>query len=136
MEHDPDEILASQIAVAREAVLAAGATAAEVAAVGIANQRETTVVWDRRSGKPIHPAIVWQDRRTSGMVAELDAAGHGELFQSRTGLVLGRLFLRHQAGLDSGAGARWPGARPPPANWRSGPSIAGSRFASAAGRCT
>ena len=92
VEHDPDEILASQIAVAREAVLAAGATAAEVAAVGIANQRETTVVWDRRSGKPIHPAIVWQDRRTSGMVAELDAAGHGELFQSRTGLVLDAYF--------------------------------------------
>ena len=92
VEHDPDEILASQIAVAREAVLAAGATAAEVAAVGIANQRETTVVWDRRTGKPIHPAIVWQDRRTSGMVAELEAAGHGELFQSRTGLVLDAYF--------------------------------------------
>ena len=92
VEHDAEEILASQIAVARQAVAAAGCSATEVAAVGITNQRETTVVWERSSGKPIHPAIVWQDRRTSGMVAELEAAGHGELFQSRTGLVLDAYF--------------------------------------------
>ena len=92
VEHDAEEILASQIAVARQAVAAAGCSAAEVAAVGITNQRETTVVWERGSGTPIHPAIVWQDRRTSGMVAKLEAAGHGELFQSRTGLVLDAYF--------------------------------------------
>ena len=92
VEHDPEEILASQVAVAREAVAAAGATAAEVAAVGIANQRETTVVWDRRSGAPIHPAIVWQDRRTSAMVERLAAAGHGDLFHARAGLVLDAYF--------------------------------------------
>ena len=92
VEHDPEEILASQIAVARQAVADAGCSAAEVAAVGITNQRETTVVWDRRTGRPIHAAIVWQDRRTSGMVAELAAAGHGDLFRSRTGLVLDAYF--------------------------------------------
>ena len=92
VEHDAEEILASQVAVARQAVADAGCRAGEVAAVGITNQRETTVVWERRTGTPIHPAIVWQDRRTSGMVAELEAAGHGELFQQRTGLVLDAYF--------------------------------------------
>ena len=92
VEHDAEEILASQASVARQAVAQAGCRAADVAAVGITNQRETTVVWERRTGKPIHPAIVWQDRRTSGMVAELEAAGHGELFQRRTGLVLDAYF--------------------------------------------
>lgn len=92
VEHDPEEILASQVAVAREAVAAAGAAAAEVAAVGIANQRETTVVWERRTGAPIHPAIVWQDRRTSAAVERLAAAGHGDLFHSRAGLVLDAYF--------------------------------------------
>ncbi len=92
VEHDAEEILASQIAVARQAVADAGCSASEVAAVGITNQRETTVVWERRTGKPIHEAIVWQDRRTSGMVADLAAAGHGERFRSRTGLVLDAYF--------------------------------------------
>lgn len=92
VEHDAEEILASQIAVARQAVADAGCSAAEVAAVGITNQRETTVVWERRTGKPIHEAIVWQDRRTSGMAADLVAAGHGERFRSRTGLVLDAYF--------------------------------------------
>ena len=92
VEHDAEEILASQVAVARQAVADAGCRAGEVAAVGITNQRETTVVWERSTGAPIHPAIVWQDRRTSGMVAELEAAGHGELFQQRTGLVLDAYF--------------------------------------------
>ena len=92
VEHDAEEILAGQVAVARQAVADAGCNAADVAAVGITNQRETTVVWERGSGKPIHPAIVWQDRRTSGMVTDLEKAGHGDLFQRRTGLVLDAYF--------------------------------------------
>ena len=108
VEHDPEEILSSQVAVAREAVAAAGVSAAEVAAVGIANQRETTLLWDRRSGAALHRAIVWQDRRTSGMVERLAAAGHGGLFHDRAGLVLDAYF--------SGTKLAWlldhvPGAR-------------------------
>src|ERR1051325_10744913 len=65
VEHDPEEIFSSQLAVAREALINANVGPDDVAAIGIANQRETTVVWDRRSGKPVYNAIVWQDRRTS-----------------------------------------------------------------------
>src|SRR5512133_4117746 len=65
VEHDAEEIWASQVGVAVEAIARAGLTAADIAAIGITNQRETTVVWDRKSGKPIHHAIVWQDRRTA-----------------------------------------------------------------------
>ena len=92
VEHDPAEILSSQIAVARQAVAAAGIGAGEVAAVGIANQRETTIVWDRRSGEPVYNAIVWQDRRTSAGVDRLVADGYADLFLRRTGLVLDAYF--------------------------------------------
>ena len=88
VEHDPDEIWTSQLGVAAEAIANAGLSGRDIAAIGITNQRETTVVWDRRSGQPIYNAIVWQDRRTAGLCDELRAAGHEDVFQRKTGLVL------------------------------------------------
>ena len=73
VEHDAEEIWASVVAVVREGMAKAGIAAKDVAAIGIANQRETTVIWDRSNGKPIHNAIVWQDRRTEDRCAELRA---------------------------------------------------------------
>jgi glycerol kinase len=88
VEHDPNEIWSSQIGVAAEAITSAGLSGRDIAAIGITNQRETTVVWDRRTGLPIYNAIVWQDRRTAGLCDALRAAGHEQLFQRKTGLVL------------------------------------------------
>src|SRR6058998_357491 len=88
VEHDPQEIWASQIGVATEALARAGLRAADVAAIGITNQRETTIVWDRESGDPIHNAIVWQDRRTADFCERLKADGAGETIQSKTGLLI------------------------------------------------
>ncbi len=83
VEHDPEEIWASVLATAEEALDDAGVAAAELLAVGVTNQRETTVVWERSSGRPVHPAIVWQDRRTAARCAELPAT----LLRERTGLL-------------------------------------------------
>jgi len=88
VEHDAVEIWQSQRGVAAEVVEQAGLTVADVAAIGITNQRETTVVWDRATGKPIHPAIVWQDRRTADFCAAMKVDGHEPVFRERTGLVL------------------------------------------------
>src|SRR6195952_66351 len=71
VEHDPAEIWSSQVSVATEAIIKAGLAPKDVAAIGITNQRETTIVWDRQTGKPVHNAIVWQDRRTAGYCDEL-----------------------------------------------------------------
>ncbi len=92
VEHDPEEIFAHSVATLREALAQAGGTAWNVAAIGIANQRETTLVWDRATGKPIHNAIVWQDRRTAPACADLRAAGHEPLITQRTGLLLDPYF--------------------------------------------
>ncbi|MBT3324831.1 MAG: glycerol kinase GlpK [Gemmatimonadales bacterium] len=92
VEHDPDEIWSSQIGVASEAISRAGLTPRELAAIGIANQRETTVVWERASGRPIHNAIVWQDRRTAGFCDQLREEGHESTFREKTGLVLDSYF--------------------------------------------
>lgn len=92
VEHDPEEIWSTQFGVAQEALARAGLRAADVAAIGITNQRETTVIWDRATGQPIHPAIVWQDRRTAPTCDELRAAGHAATFQEKTGLVLDAYF--------------------------------------------
>src|SRR6185369_8850291 len=92
VEHDAGEIWASQLGVAVEAIARAGLTAADIAAIGITNQRETTVVWDRRTGKPIHNAIVWQDRRTAGECDRLRGEGREPLFRAKTGLVLDAYF--------------------------------------------
>ncbi|HVL67543.1 MAG TPA: glycerol kinase GlpK [Vicinamibacterales bacterium] len=92
VEHDPREIWATQSAVAIEALGRARVEPADVAAIGITNQRETTVVWDRRTGHPVHNAIVWQDRRTAEFCDRLKAAGHEALIASRTGLVVDAYF--------------------------------------------
>ena len=78
VEHDANEIWQTQLDVARAALAKAGLKAADVAAIGITNQRETTVLWDRKTGEPIGHAIVWQDRRTAKFCDELKAAGHAE----------------------------------------------------------
>ena len=92
VEHDPQEIWSSQAGVAAEVLAGANLAASDIAAIGVANQRETTIVWDRRTGKPIHNAIVWQDRRTAGMCDRLREAGHADLIRSRTGLVVDAYF--------------------------------------------
>ena len=108
VEHDPREILASQTGVAAEALVRAGVSARDIAAIGITNQRETTVLWDRATGQPIHNAIVWQDRRTAAHCDQLKAAGSEPIFTRKTGLVLDAYF--------SGTKLHWllanvPGAR-------------------------
>ncbi len=102
VEHDPEDIWASQLKVARCALAQAGLKAADIAALGIANQRETTILWERKSGQPVHNAIVWQDRRTADACASLRRGGRTEEVQSKTGLVLDPVFLRHQARLAAG----------------------------------
>jgi glycerol kinase len=92
VEHDADEIWSSQIGGANEALARIGITARDIAAIGITNQRETTIVWDRKTGRPVHNAIVWQDRRTAEFADQLKAAGHEALFQQKTGLVIDAYF--------------------------------------------
>ena len=92
VEHDPDEIFATTVAVGREAIAAAGIGAPDVAAIGITNQRETTVVWERATGRPIHPAVVWQSRASAGICEELRARGLETLVRERTGLVIDAYF--------------------------------------------
>ena len=92
VEHDPLEIWASQIGVVAEALARHRISPSEIAGVGITNQRETTVVWDRETGDPIHNAIVWQDRRTADYCERLKAEGAGPLVQQKTGLVIDAYF--------------------------------------------
>jgi len=92
VEHDAAEIWSSQVGMMAEVLARAGVEGRAVAAIGITNQRETTIVWDRQSGEPIYRAIVWQDRRTAEWCEELKKAGLGELIASRTGLVLDAYF--------------------------------------------
>jgi glycerol kinase len=92
VEHDPRDIWSSQAGVAAEALTKAGASAADVAAIGITNQRETTLVWDRFTGKPIHNAIVWQDRRTAGVCDRLRARKLDKMIRRKTGLVIDAYF--------------------------------------------
>lgn len=108
VEHDATEIWQTQLAVMQDVLARAGMGAHQLRAMGITNQRETTVLWDRRTGQPVAPAIVWQDRRTVGMCDALRAAGHASRIASRTGLVLDAYF--------SGTKLAWlldhvPGAR-------------------------
>jgi len=92
VEHDANEIWETQLRVGREVLAQCGLTAADVAAIGITNQRETTLVWDRKTGRPIYPAIVWQDRRTAADCDALRAAGHEDLVQRKTGLLIDAYF--------------------------------------------
>jgi len=108
VEHDPNEILVTQMSCAIEALVKADARPRDVAAVGITNQRETVVVWERATGNPIYPAIVWQDRRTAALCEELEASGAGEAVASRTGLVIDPYFSASKLKwiLDNVPGAR------------------------------
>ena len=108
VEHDPAEIWTSQRAVMAEALSNAGVADGDVSAVGITNQRETTVVWDRQTGEPVCPAIVWQDRRTAGFCDNLRAQQYDALVRERTGLVLDAYFSGTKVRwiLDNVAGAR------------------------------
>ncbi len=92
VEHDPEEIWEVSRAVAKDALDVAGAEAAELRAIGITNQRETVVCWDERTGRPLHRAIVWQDRRTAARCDQLRAEGHEQLVRDRTGLVIDPYF--------------------------------------------
>ena len=92
VEHDPEEIWQTQIATAQQALAQAGLSARDVAAIGITNQRETTVVWNRRTGQPVHNAIVWQDRRGEPLCAQLRAQGHADAVRASTGLVMDAYF--------------------------------------------
>ena len=87
VEHDPEEIWQATLTVCRQVLAACAAENREVAALGITNQRETTLVWDRATGEPVHNAIVWQDRRTADACRDIDTAGHGLLIAERSGLV-------------------------------------------------
>ncbi len=108
VEHEPEDLWATTLSTCREAMAKAGAGAADIAAIGITNQRETTVVWDRATGKAIHRAIVWQDRRTAEICAGLKAAGNEEMVAAKTGLLLDPYFSGTKIAwiLDHVAGAR------------------------------
>ncbi len=108
VEHDPIEIWSTQLGVAAEAISKAGLTPQDIAAIGITNQRETTIVWDRATGKPIYNAIVWQDRRTASICDELKAKNKQQLVQQKTGLVIDAYFSGTKIKwiLDNIAGAR------------------------------
>ena len=92
VEHDPNEIWTTQYLVAQEAMIRAGATAEDIAAIGITNQRETTIVWDRTTAEPVYSAIVWQCRRTADYAEELKAKGLTESFRQKTGLIIDPYF--------------------------------------------
>ncbi len=108
VEHDPEDLWDTTLRTTRAALDKAGLAANDIAALGIANQRETTLVWDRGTGRAIHNAIVWQDRRTADTCGALDRAGHAELVASRTGLRLDPYFSATKVGwiLDQVPGAR------------------------------
>ena len=92
VEHDPADLWSTTAATCREAMERAGVRATDIAAIGITNQRETVVLWDRTTGRPVHNAIVWQDRRTAAFCAELREAGHEDGVRARTGLLLDPYF--------------------------------------------
>ena len=108
VEHDPEEIWAATVATVRAAMAQAKLAAKNIAGIGIANQRETTLIWDRATGKPIHHAIVWQDRRTAPLCEQLRAGGHEAALSAKTGLVLDPYFSASKIVwlLENVAGAR------------------------------
>ncbi|MEO1654969.1 MAG: glycerol kinase GlpK, partial [Bacteroidota bacterium] len=92
VEHDPNEIWSSQAGVASEVIAKANLQSEQIAAIGITNQRETTIVWDKKTGEPVYPAIVWQDRRTAAFCDQLRESGKSELIRDKTGLVIDAYF--------------------------------------------
>ena len=125
VEQDANEMWSSQAAVMTEVLARAGLSSTDVIALGITNQRETTIVWDRETGQPIYPAIVWQDRRTTPLCNTLKQQGLETFFRDKTGLVIDPYF--------SGTKIRWildniqtPATGPKPAGWPLAPLIPGS----------
>ena len=108
VEHDPMEIWATQLGMAQEAMAKIGVTAKDISAIGITNQRETTVVWNKNTGVPVYNAIVWQCRRTAGMCDELKTVGFDKVVRDKTGLILDAYFSGTKVKwiLDNVAGAR------------------------------
>ena len=108
VEHEPDDIWTSTLATCREAMAKAKVAASDIAAIGITNQRETTIVWDRSTGRAVHRAIVWQDRRTADFCAKLKADGHEPAISAKTGLIIDPYFSGTKVAwiLDSVPGAR------------------------------
>jgi glycerol kinase len=108
VEHDPEEIWSTQAGVALEAITKAGLESSNIAAIGITNQRETTVVWNRKTGKPVHNAIVWQDRRTAGYCDQLKSEGQSRKILEKTGLIIDAYFSATKVKwiLDNVKGAR------------------------------
>jgi glycerol kinase len=92
VEHNPEEIWSTQLGVGMEAIARSGLHGSDIAAIGITNQRETTIVWDRKTGKPVYNAIVWQDRRTAGYCDSLKFRGLGQTIQEKTGLIIDAYF--------------------------------------------
>src|SRR5512133_3703840 len=92
VEHDAEEIWSTQAGVALEAITRAGLESSDIAAIGITNQRETTIVWNRKTGKPVHKAIVWQDRRTAELCDKLKGEGYTNTIQKKTGLIIDAYF--------------------------------------------
>jgi glycerol kinase len=113
VEHDPDDLWSTSIDTCREAMRQAGAAAQDIVAIGITNQRETTLVWERTTTRPLHRAIVWQDRRTSDLCARLRAGGHEAMLAAKTGLLLDPYFSGTKLAwlLDHAPGARDLAAR-------------------------
>jgi len=113
VEHDPEEIWSTTLSTCRKALAKASLSAADITALGITNQRETTIIWDKDTGKPIHKAIVWQDRRTSEYCSQLQAGGHDPMITAKTGLLLDSYFSGTKIKwlLDHVAGARERAAR-------------------------
>jgi glycerol kinase len=113
VEHEPEDIWTSTVKVCREALEKAGLKAKDIAAIGITNQRETTVVWDRATGQAVHRAIVWQDRRTADICAKLKSEGHEPMISARTGLIIDPYFSGTKVAwiLDHVPGARERAAR-------------------------
>ncbi len=116
VEHDPEAIWSTTLATVRAAMEQAAASAKDIVAIGIANQRETTIVWDRTTGRPIHNAIVWQDRRTAENCAALRRDGHEPGISQRTGLLLDPYFSATKIAwlLDHVEGARAAAITGPP----------------------
>jgi glycerol kinase len=108
VEHDPNEIWSSQAGVAAEATVKANLNGTNIKAIGITNQRETTIIWNRETGEPVYNAIVWQDRRQAAFCDQLKQQGHSDMIRSKTGLIIDAYFSGSKIKwiLDNVAGAR------------------------------
>ena len=119
VEHDPMEIFASQLGVASRAMNQIGIGPSEIAAIGITNQRETTIVWDKETGEPVYPAIVWQCRRTSDYCDSLKAKGLTDTFRQKTGLVIDAYFSGKDSARIAGCPSTARATGPIPTCWLS-----------------